>query len=98
MGHTDPAIARTQRYKGYQTVRGRFSPEEESSMLARKEKRGLRNGIHASSDILEAMRELEVWQQYLLDSSPLTMRESKRWHASNLCRVLLCYRDSQLQH
>lgn len=83
-GDKNPRIARTQDYKGNQTIRGRFSPPEESSELSTSEKRATRNGMHFSSDVWEAMRELDVWQHFLRGIGQLMDRD---WLLSDFCRV-----------
>jgi nucleoside diphosphate kinase len=83
-GDKNPRIARMQNYAGNPTVRAKFSPLDESLELSTSERRATRNGIHVSSDVWEAMRELDIWQQFLKGVGPLMNRD---WLLSDLCRV-----------
>ena len=57
IGNTDPIKA------GKDTIRGKYS--EDSLQLATLEKRPLKNVIHASESLEEALREIKVWERFL---------------------------------
>jgi nucleoside diphosphate kinase len=84
-GHKDPANARKQRYHGNQTIRGKYSPMDETLEKSVIEKRGTMNGFHRSADIYEAMRELDIMDQIF--NMPLSFSD-REWHLTDLVRVL----------
>jgi nucleoside diphosphate kinase len=70
VGHRDPVRAREEKFMGITpTIRGVYSSRGETEALAREQKRGTRNAIHSSASVLEAYRELKVWESYLGQSA-----------------------------
>jgi len=79
VGDKDPVVARMQKYRGKQTVRGKFADPEETLQRSINLRYGTRNVVHCSDSVQGAVYELslEVWGKYFADSGSFNSPENR---------------------